>query len=60
MKDGIMAMVWSGMRAANGFSGCVCVLSWTYSVTALSDMVGIWGSGDLETLLTVFGRGRSI
>jgi len=35
VKDGIMAMVWSGMRAANGFSGCFCVLSWTYSATGL-------------------------
>lgn len=27
VKDGIIAIVWSGMRDANGFSGCCCVLS---------------------------------
>lgn len=36
VKEGMMAMCWSGIKAAKGFSGWVCVLSWTYSVTAFS------------------------
>lgn len=35
VNDGIMAIVWSGMRDAKGFSGCWRVLSWTYSVAIL-------------------------
>lgn len=37
MKEGIMAMVWSGIKAAKGFSGCWRVLSWTYSVNGSSE-----------------------
>jgi len=32
VKDEMMAIVWSGMREENGFSGCCRCLSWTYSV----------------------------
>lgn len=35
VKDGTMAICWSGIRAAKGFSGCCCVLSWTYSAAVL-------------------------
>ena len=35
VKDGITAICWCGMSSANGFSGCECILSWKYSVTAL-------------------------
>ena len=35
VNDGIVAMVWSGIRDAKGFSGCWRVLSWTYSVAIL-------------------------
>lgn len=35
VKEGIMTISWSGIKAANGFSGCCCVLSWKYSVTDL-------------------------
>lgn len=30
VKDGIMANSWSGIRLANGFSGCCRVLAWKY------------------------------
>ena len=35
VNEGIMAMFWSGINSENGFSGCFCVLSWTYSVAIL-------------------------
>lgn len=49
VKEGIMAICWSGMRAAKGFSGWVRVLSWKYSVTDL-DLYMVMG----WDLLTVF------
>lgn len=33
VKEGMIAMDCSGIRAENEFSDCCCVLSWTYSVT---------------------------
>ena len=33
VKEGMIAIVWSGIKAANGFSGCCCVLSYSYSAT---------------------------
>lgn len=40
VKDGMMAIVWSGIRDANGFSGCCCVLSWSIQSLLLPRIEG--------------------
>jgi hypothetical protein len=45
VKDGITAICWCGMSSANGFSGCECILSWKYSVTALAGRDVLDGMG---------------
>lgn len=48
VKDGIMAIVWSGIKDAKGFSSCCCVLSWTYSVAILRRGGVKWEGGMRE------------
>jgi hypothetical protein len=40
VKDGTIAISWSGMRAANGFSDCERVLSYRYSANVLLNAEG--------------------
>lgn len=56
VNEGITAICWWGMRAANGFSGCDWILSWMYSAT-IDNAQLIHSSGENRAPMK-FGEGK--